>query len=175
MLPWSFFLKICEWIVENNVYFSLILFQCSYSSLSFLKVLWPEFSVWDFYGAILSFQWNYKAFKVKETSVIHHILFSSSQAHSRNTSLGVPVFFFGLFVSQQTGCEIAPNTGANATKFSTLATKSWKLVAKLATRTFHHNLTKRYSELKRFAKINPRQTSSLSLFPKRNTCISSDN
>ena len=32
------------------------------------------------------------------------------------------------------GREIAPNTGANATKFSTLATKSWKLVAKLATR-----------------------------------------
>ena len=37
------------------------------------------------------------------------------------------------------GREIAPNTGANATKFFTLATKSWKLVAKLATRTFHHN------------------------------------
>ena len=37
--------------------------------------------------------------------------------------------------------EIAPNTGANATKFFTLATKSWKLVAKLATRMFHHNLT----------------------------------
>ena len=62
------------------------------------------------------------------------------------------------------GREIAPNTGANATKFFTLVTKSWKLVAKLATRTFHHNLTKRYSELKRFAKINPQQTSSLSLF-----------
>ena len=44
------------------------------------------------------------------------------------------------------GREIAPNTGANATKFFTLATKSWKLVAKLATRTFHHNLTKRYRE-----------------------------
>ena len=39
------------------------------------------------------------------------------------------------------GREIAPNTGANATKFFTLATKSWKLVAKLATRMFHHNLT----------------------------------
>ena len=26
------------------------------------------------------------------------------------------------------GREIAPNTGANATKFFTLATKSWKLV-----------------------------------------------
>ena len=70
---------------------------------------------------------------------------------------------------------IAPNTGANGPKFFTLATKSWKLVAKLATRTFHHNLTKRYSELKRFAKINPRQISSLSLFPKRSTCISIDN
>ena len=46
-----------------------------------------------------------------------------------------------------TGREIAPNTGANATKFFTLATKSWKLVAKLATRMFYHNLSKRYSEL----------------------------
>ena len=50
------------------------------------------------------------------------------------------------------GREIAPNTGANATKFFTLATKSWKLVVKLATRTFHYNLTKRYSELKRISK-----------------------
>ena len=73
------------------------------------------------------------------------------------------------------GREIAPNTGVNATKFFTLVTKSWKLVAKLATRMFHHNLTKRYSELKRFAEINPQQTSLLSLFPKRNTCISIDN
>ena len=37
--------------------------------------------------------------------------------------------------------EIVPNTGTNATKFFTLATKSWKLVAKLATRMLHHNLT----------------------------------
>ena len=41
-----------------------------------------------------------------------------------------------------TGHEIALNTGANATKFFTLATKSGKLVTKLATRMFHHNLTK---------------------------------
>ena len=32
------------------------------------------------------------------------------------------------------GRKIAPNTGANATKIFTLATKSWKLVAKFATR-----------------------------------------
>ena len=70
--------------------------------------------------------------------------------------------------SMKAGREIAPNTGADATK-------SWKLVAKLATTTFHYNLTKRYSELNKFAKINPRQTSSLSLFPKRSTCISIDN
>ena len=72
------------------------------------------------------------------------------------------------------GREIAPNTGANVTKFFTLATKSSKVVAKLATRMLHHNHTQRYSELKRFAKINPRQTSSLSLFPKCGTCISID-
>ena len=72
------------------------------------------------------------------------------------------------------GHEIAPNTGANVTKFFTLVTKSWKLVTKLVTRMFHHNLTKRYSELNRFAKINPWQTSSLSLFSKHSTCISID-
>ena len=48
--------------------------------------------------------------------------------------------FFQPFLTHA-GHEIVPNTGANATKFFTLATKSWKLVAKLATRMFHHNLT----------------------------------
>ena len=38
------------------------------------------------------------------------------------------------------GRKIAPNTGANATKFFTLATKSWKLVAKFATRISNHAL-----------------------------------
>ena len=38
------------------------------------------------------------------------------------------------------GHKIATNTGANATKFFTLATKSWKLVAKLATRISNHTL-----------------------------------
>ena len=38
------------------------------------------------------------------------------------------------------GRKIAPNTDANATKFFTLATKSWKLVAKLATRISNHTL-----------------------------------
>ena len=77
--------------------------------------------------------------------------------------------------AHKAGREVAPNTGTNATKFFTLATKSWKLVSKLATRMFHHNLNKRSGELKRFAKTNPRQTSSLSLFPKCSTCISIDN
>ena len=39
------------------------------------------------------------------------------------------------------GHGITPNTGANVTRFFTLVTKSWKLVAKLATKMFHHNLT----------------------------------
>ena len=69
-------------------------------------------------------------------------------------------------VKYNPGHEIAPNTGANVTKFFTLATKSWKLVAKLATRMFHHNLTERYSESKRFAKINPRQTPSFKFVSK---------
>ena len=57
-----------------------------------------------------------------------------------------PVLEWNLFLDLETlrensGREIAPNTGANATKFFTLATKSWKLVAKLVTWMFHHNLT----------------------------------
>lgn len=54
---------------QFNVIISFVCLQCSYSCLSFLKVLWPEFSVWDFYGAILSFQWNYKTFKVRKCSI----------------------------------------------------------------------------------------------------------
>ena len=106
---------------------------------------------------------------------------SQSDRNGKNGVLWLKAFQEGLDCSdwQKTnlnpGHEVVPNTGANAPKFFTLVTKSWQLVTKLATRMFHHNLTKRYSELKRFAKINLRQTSSLSLFPKRSTCISSDN
>ena len=46
--------------------------------------------------------------------------------HHSQTSL---VIFLTIHYS---GREIAPNTGANVTKFFTLVTKSWKLVAKLA-------------------------------------------
>ena len=52
------------------------------------------------------------------------------------------------------GHEIAPNTGTSVTKFFTLATKSWKLIAKLATSMFHHNLTERCSELKDLQNIS---------------------
>ena len=38
------------------------------------------------------------------------------------------------------GRKIVPNTSANATKFFTLVTKSWKLVAKLATRISNDTL-----------------------------------
>ena len=41
------------------------------------------------------------------------------------------------------GRKIAPNTGANATKFFALATKSLKLVANLATRISNHTLIPR--------------------------------
>ena len=36
--------------------------------------------------------------------------------------------------------QIAPNTGANVTKFFTVAIKSWKLVANLATKISNHTL-----------------------------------
>ena len=40
-----------------------------------------------------------------------------------------------------TGREIVPDAGANATKYFTTATKSWELVTKLAITMLHHNLT----------------------------------
>ena len=43
----------------------------------------------------------------------------------------------------EAGRKIAPNTGANATKFFALATKSLKLVANLATRISNHTLIPR--------------------------------
>ncbi|XP_031567033.1 dehydrodolichyl diphosphate synthase complex subunit DHDDS-like [Actinia tenebrosa] len=46
-----------------------LLWQCSYSCLSFKKVLWPEFSVWNFYSSILSYQWNYQSFKQARNEV----------------------------------------------------------------------------------------------------------
>ena len=55
----------------------------------------------------------------------------------------VNCFFFSIYctkkksVYQQSGHEIAPNTVANATKITALATKIQKLVAKLATRTLY--------------------------------------
>ena len=45
-----------------------------------------------------------------------------------------------LLVPGNSVLEIGPNTGANATKFFTLATKSWKLVAQLVTRMLHYDL-----------------------------------
>ena len=73
-----------------------------------------------------------------------------------------------------TGRKIAPNTGANATKLFTLATKSWKLVAKLATRISNHTLPRDLSDFWRFVKINMQQSSSLSPFLKRNICTISN-
>ncbi|XP_061177379.1 dehydrodolichyl diphosphate synthase complex subunit DHDDS-like [Saccostrea echinata] len=40
-----------------------LLWQTSYSCLSFVDVLWPEFSIWHLYGAILHYQRNYAAIK----------------------------------------------------------------------------------------------------------------
>ena len=52
--------------------------QTSNSCLAFLKVLWPEMSIWDFYGAVLSYQWSYKALEVRSLSyTMYSTLFGS--------------------------------------------------------------------------------------------------
>lgn len=40
-----------------------LLWQTSYSCLSFVDVLWPEFSIWHLYGAVLHYQRNYPSIK----------------------------------------------------------------------------------------------------------------
>ena len=41
-----------------------IILQSSYACLCFQEVLWPEFSLWNFFSAILSYQKNYDAIQV---------------------------------------------------------------------------------------------------------------
>ncbi|XP_078485066.1 dehydrodolichyl diphosphate synthase complex subunit DHDDS-like [Ciona intestinalis] len=43
-----------------------LLWQSSLSYLSFLRHLWPEMTIWDFYGAILLYQQSYKYKKQQE-------------------------------------------------------------------------------------------------------------
>lgn len=45
-----------------------MLWQSSYSVLSFVKETWPELSIWNFYMAILNFQMNYDAIQEMKAS-----------------------------------------------------------------------------------------------------------
>ena len=44
--------------------FKCVFLQSSYACLCFQEVLWPEFSIWNFFSAILSYQRNYDAIQV---------------------------------------------------------------------------------------------------------------
>lgn len=52
-------------LCANFLPFSI--FQTSYSCLSFVDVLWPEFSIWHLYGAVLHYQRNYPSIKVTKS------------------------------------------------------------------------------------------------------------
>ncbi|XP_046849575.1 dehydrodolichyl diphosphate synthase complex subunit DHDDS-like [Xenia sp. Carnegie-2017] len=49
-----------------------LLWQTSYTCLIFEKVLWPAFSIWDFYHAILCYQWNYTDLKARKEKTEKH-------------------------------------------------------------------------------------------------------
>ena len=38
--------------------------KCAESAITFVDTLWPEFSIWNFYLAILNYQMNYKYIQV---------------------------------------------------------------------------------------------------------------
>ena len=65
---------------------------------------------------------------------------SKSDLVFKTTKFSFHLGINGWTTNTSPGRKIAPNTGANATKFFTLATKSWKLVANLATRISNHTL-----------------------------------
>ena len=44
--------------------FKCVFLQSSYACLCFQEVLWPEFSIWNFFSAILRYQRNYDAIQV---------------------------------------------------------------------------------------------------------------
>ena len=43
-----------------------LLWQSSFSLLSFTKVLWPEFNVWDLYAAVLYYQQHFHILQVSK-------------------------------------------------------------------------------------------------------------
>ncbi|XP_077977079.1 dehydrodolichyl diphosphate synthase complex subunit DHDDS-like [Glandiceps talaboti] len=43
-----------------------LLWQSAFSVLSFVKVLWPEFSIWHLFAAVLQYQQNYAAIKKRK-------------------------------------------------------------------------------------------------------------
>ena len=49
-----------------------LLWQTSHTCLIFEKALWPAFSIWDFYHAILCYQWNYKKLKMEKDRAERH-------------------------------------------------------------------------------------------------------
>ena len=65
------------------------------------------------------------------------------QGWLRIRKLGILKDDQGFLGKAKAGRKIAPNTGANATKFFALTTKSLKLVANLAIRISNHTLIPR--------------------------------
>lgn len=47
--------------------------QSSYSCLCFQDVLWPEFSIWNFFSAIISYQKNYQAIQAARERHAEHL------------------------------------------------------------------------------------------------------
>lgn len=48
--------------------FMNLVFQSTFSVLSFVQVLWPDFSIWHLYAAILHYQRNHLHVKVSENT-----------------------------------------------------------------------------------------------------------
>jgi len=47
-----------------ELYLVVFFFQSSFSCLSFQNVLWPEFSIWNFFSAIITYQQSYSTLQV---------------------------------------------------------------------------------------------------------------
>lgn len=68
--------KLLIWLFTDCISYGVIVFvllQSSYSCLCFQDVLWPEFSIWNFFSAILSYQKNYQAIQTARERHREHV------------------------------------------------------------------------------------------------------
>lgn len=90
-----------------------VLWQSSFSVLSFVKQMWPDFSIWNFYFGILDFQLSHKKIQEMKSSIennkkiMHENIPSSILKHQKNRQTN---FLTELRIAQSHQLELLATT-----------------------------------------------------------------